>query len=254
MVFLALLACLGLTACGGKEPPKPALPQIPPAPSGVGVGLAGWKLSYPVPNAEGTPTNLEPAATVPPWMVPHRDGGMLFWAPSQGVSTENSGHARTELQSLRSFDAGRSKQTLWASVTVLQVPQEGRGIVLGQIHGADDYNEVPYVLLRYQDGAVKVKVKQVQEGDNQENYTLLRDVPLNSRFDFAISDLGTGQMAFSATQDGRTNEVTAPVPTTFNGVKVRFQAGDYAQADRPAGPTDGGRVIFHRLAQSTASP
>ena len=220
-------------------------------PAGVGIHLEGWKLTYPVPNDEGTPSNRVPAASVAPWMVPADDGGMAFWAPASGVSTENSDHARTELQSLRSFDSGRAPETLWGSVTVVQVPRQGRGIILGQIHGADAYNEVPYVMLRYQDGAIKVKVKQVQEGDNQQNYTLLRGVPLNSRFDFEISDLGDGRLAFSATQGNRTEEVVTAVPATFSGVRVRFQAGNYQQADRPDGPDDGGRVTFHRLVQST---
>ncbi len=249
-----LLGCGVLTACGRGEPTAPPPRQIPPMPAGAGLELDGWKLSYPVPNDKGVPSKREPAATVAPWMVPARDGGMAFWAPAKGVTTAHSGHARTELQSLTSFRSGRERHTMWASVTVRQIPEQGRGIILGQIHGADLYSEVPYVMLRYQDGKVKVKVKQVQEGRNQENHTLLRDVPLNSRFDFALSDLGDGRMAFSATRDGRTSEVIVPVPSTFLRVTVRFQAGNYQQSDHPCGAHDGGRVDFHRLVQSTPPP
>jgi len=56
-------------------------------------------------------------------------------------------------------------------------------------------------------------------------------------------------MSFSATNNGITGQAGAPVPAAFHGATVRFQAGDYQQANASGGPQDGGRVIFHRLAQ-----
>jgi len=113
---------------------------------------------------------------------------------------------------------------------------------------------VPYVMLRYQDGGIKVVVKQVQDGDEHINYQLLKKVDLNSRFDFTITDPGNGNLTFAATINGSTQQVSAPIPAEFKGATVRFQAGDYQQSDDPAGPQDGGRVIFHRLhEQSTSS-
>jgi hypothetical protein len=61
-------------------------------------------------------------------------------------------------------------------------------------------------------------------------------------------------MTFSATYNGQTRQTTAPVPALFQGQTVRFQAGDYQQADDPGGAQDGGRVIFHRLAQQPTTP
>ena len=54
-------------------------------------------------------------------------------------------------------------------------------------------------------------------------------------------------MSFTAKKGTESKEATASVPSAFVGATVRFQAGDYQQADKPAGPTDGGRVIFHGL-------
>ncbi|MDQ2706759.1 MAG: hypothetical protein M3Z25_03640 [Actinomycetota bacterium] len=47
--------------------------------------------------------------------------------------------------------------------------------------------------------------------------------------------------------------MTIPIPAPFKNATVRFQAGDYQQADDPGDPQDGGRVIFHHLDKSTDS-
>jgi hypothetical protein len=248
LLVIAVLGGLGIvfffTSC--QKGPTPLPPPGPPSK----INLSGWKLSIPVPNSKGTPTQLEPAYTTSPWMVATPAGGLEFWAPSKGLTTENSDHPRTELNSLTNFRGGQEARTLRASVTPLQVPEDGQGIILGQIHGADDISSVPYVMVRYQKDAVKVIVKQVQNGDDKLEYPLLEDLPLNTRFDFTISDNGTGEMTFTATRDGKTTDVTAPVPAAFIGATVRFQAGDYQQADNPGSPTDGGRVVFHQLAEA----
>lgn len=249
LLIIAVLGGLGIviffTSCVNQKPEQ--LP--PPGPPGK-IDLSGWKLSIPVPNKKGTPTQLEPAYTVSPWMVARPDGALEFWAPSRGVTTENSDHPRTELNSLTNFRSGQEARTLRASVTVLQEPEDGEGIILGQIHGAADISSVAYVMLRYQDKKVEVVVKQVQNGDDRIIYPLLEDVQLNHRFDFTISDNGTGEMTFAATRDGNTTDEQAPVPAPFVGATVRFQAGDYQQADRPGGPRDGGRVVFHSLTET----
>jgi hypothetical protein len=251
-----------LTVTGvGEGTPQPVAPSAltTPLTAGTTIDLSGWKLSIPVKNSKGTPTLLEPATPVAPWMVPDTNGALIFWAPSSGgVTTENSSHPRTELDSLTNFKAGSSGQihTLHATVTVHQEPQDGEGIILGQIHGADDVSSVSFVMLRYQRGQVRVAVKQTQKGSTTAYYPLAGGVPLNTPFDFGISDMGNGNLVFSITRDGQMLRVPAKVPAVFTGATVRFQAGSYQQADKPAGPLDGGKVTFHRLQEMpvTASP
>jgi hypothetical protein len=258
VVLVASLG-IGLLVAGGPHPESPpSSPPVasatPPSPQPVGISLDGWKLSIPEENDDGDATTIEPAALKAPWLSATPDGGLMFWAPASGATTKNSENPRTELDSLTNFAAGTGPHTLAASVTLLQVPQDGGGIILGQIHGAGDISSVPYVMLRFQDGQVKVVVKQVKDGNAHVNYPLLDNVGLNSRFDFTITDLGNGSLAFSASHDGDTRQVEAPVPAQFKGQTVRFQAGDYQQADSPGGAQDGGRVIFHQLAEQSTAP
>lgn len=258
-VILVVLLGGGLWAAlansGGNHPESQAAPPatstIPPPLAPPGIQLAGWKLSLPEANDKGDAASLEPASFKAPWMTPTPDAGLMFWAPTSGATTKNSSHPRTELQSLRYFNAGTGLHTLSASLTLLQLPQDGRGIILGQIHGAGKISSVPYVMLRVQDNKLRVVVKQVGKGSELINYPLLDNVGLNSPLDYTITDLGNGSMTFSATFNGQTRQTTAPVPAKFLGKTVRFQAGDYQQANDSAGPNDGGRVVFHRLAQQS---
>jgi hypothetical protein len=64
---------------------------------------------------------------------------------------------------------------------------------------------------------------------------------------------GDGSMVFTTIRDGRSQQVVAPVPAEFQGATVRFQAGDYQQANDSAGAQDGGRVIFHQLRKDPTS-
>jgi hypothetical protein len=244
-----LVIGLGIVALNLRHHEPPIAPPNPPASTGAGIDLSGWKLSLPEQNAKGDAAAIEPARTKAPWLTQAPDGGMEFWAPTTGATTKNSEHPRTELQSRTYFQAGSAPHTLTASLTLLQLPQDGRGIILGQVHGAGDISSAPYVMLRVQDNELRVVVKQVQDGDDLINYPLLDDVGLNTRIDYAITDEGNGDMTFSATANGVTREATAPVPAEFRGATVRFQAGDYQQANASGGPQDGGRVVFHQLAQ-----
>jgi len=168
-VVLAILIGAGLwlvlANSGGarsrSQGAAPASPANPPALPPPGIELSGWKLSLPEANDSGDAASIEPATFKAPWMTPSPDGGLMFWAPTSGATTKDSNHPRTELQSSTYFNAGAGVHTLTASLTLLQLPKDGRGIILGQIHGAGSISSVPYVMLRVQDGQLRVVVKQV---------------------------------------------------------------------------------------------
>jgi Alginate lyase len=224
------------------------LAVLRPQGSAGAIDLQGWKLTLPVEGKSGNAAIIEPAAVTEPWLTEGADGSLTFWAPAAGATTKNSDHPRTELNSLTNFSAATSgPHTLTASVAVSQVPADSKDIILGQIHGADDISSVPFVMLHYRDGEIRVVVKQEQKGQEAQSFSLLTGVPLNERFDFTLSDTGDGSLQFSAGHGGDTQQVTAQVPDAFRGETVRFQVGDYQQADAAQGPDDGGRVTFYRI-------
>jgi hypothetical protein len=243
-----------------EEPalPIPTAPSVaapapittpPPAPTGP-VSLAGWKLTIPEASEKGTAANINPAKSSSPWLTRGSNGSLKFWAPVNGATTPNSQHPRTELDSLNNFKAGTGSHTLRASLSVAQAPSGNQDIIIGQIHGADDISSVPFVMLHYDAGTIKVVMKQAQSGSTSDKFPLITGVPLGSRFDFTISDPGTGNLVFTATYGSNTKKVTTAIPDPFKGATVRFQAGAYQQGEGGDGSaSDGARVTFYTLSE-----
>ncbi|HEY0577696.1 MAG TPA: polysaccharide lyase family 7 protein [Pseudonocardia sp.] len=239
---------------GGPWPgmPQPGVPQPLLELGQVGpVNLAGWKLTLPQASEKGTAASVEPADSVPPWLVRAVDGSLNFWAPVDGVTTPNSTHPRTELVSLNHFKAGTSPRILRASLAVAQAPRENQDVIIGQIHGADDISSVSFVMLHYTAGGLRVVVKKGQSGSASDNYPLLTGLPLGARFDYTISDTGDGNVTVSASYGPRHPKITAPIPTVFRNATVRFQAGAYQQGEKSSGADDGARIIFYSLTESS---
>jgi hypothetical protein len=246
-----LTVALVATSLSCSSPPPPA---TAPAPT-TGM-LAGWQLTLPEAGPNGHAATVKPARLTPPWLTDDGSGNLVFWAPVNGVTTPNSEHARTELDSLTDFRAGTGRHVLTASVAVSQVPKEVPEVIIGQIHGAADISSVPFVMLFYAGGAVKVVVKQEQSGTAGTDYPLLTDVPLNARFDYGITDNGDGSLTFTASYGGQTASASGPVPAAFAGASVRFQAGAYQQASSTQGAApadDGARVTFYALSTEGGS-
>jgi hypothetical protein len=255
MLVAALLVVLA--SCAGPSAPAPSAPAPSvPAPPAVAAMLDGWQLTLPVPGSKGDAEIVDPAALSPPWLTADSSDHLVFWAPVNGVTTKNSEHARTELDRLENFTAGTGPQTLTASVTVAQVPTEVPEVIIGQIHGAGDISSVPFVMMFYDDGAVKAVVKQEQSGDAHTDLPLLPSVPLGAPFDYSITDGGDGTITVTATYEGKTVSGSAPVPAAFAGTSVRFQAGAYQQAPSAGGtaaPDDGARVTFSAIGVGTGA-
>jgi len=231
-----------------------AVPAGPYPWPGLSIDLDGWKVTLPVAGKKGHAANITPAVLAPPWLVQQSDGSLRFWAPVCGVTTPNSDHPRTELDSLSGFTAGNSgPQALTASLAVSQVPSVGGDIIVGQIHGSDDISSVPFVMLRYSAGQLRVVVKKSQSGASSDKFPLLSRIPLGGWFEYSISDNGDGTLTVTASHGPDSQHVTVPIPPAFRGATVRFQAGNYQQGvSDPSGCTglDGAMVTFAALRQT----
>lgn len=263
MVTLAVL-CATLASCGsggdsGKAHSTPPTGVVPsPMPQGD-TGLDGWKLTLPVAGSKGNAASVNPAAISPPWLTRDASGNLVFFAPVVGVTTPNSEHARTELNSLDNFTAGSDQRILRATIAVAQVPSNGQDVIIGQIHGAGDISSSPFVMVHYQAGAVYVVVKQEHSGSALNKVNLLDFVPIGTPFEIGVSDDGNGQMTFTASSGSQQARTSVPVPAAWEGATVRFQAGAYQLDDSTAATSattdanDGAKVVFSALT-ATSSP
>jgi hypothetical protein len=253
---MLVIAVCAVASCSTSAPPSPAPAPAPAPPSGAPAtappSLDGWKLTLPTLNAKGNASIVDPAQPSPPYLTTDPAGALVFWAPVNGATTKNSDHARTELDSLTNFTAGSGKHSLIGTAVVSQVPADAKDVIIAQIHGADDVSSVPFVMLHWNDGELKVVVKTVQKGSDGQSYPLTSGIPLGAKFDFGITDNGDGTLTFSANYDGDTPTATGPLPPAFAGATVRFQAGAYQQSisTGTAAADDGARVTFSALTAS----
>lgn len=249
LVIVVAATCSGCSVSTVKGIPSPA-PST--SATGAGVSLSGWQLTLPLAGKHGTAAIIDPAAASPPWLSTDGSGGLVFFAPVDGAKTKNSDHARTELVDRTTFTAGSGRHTLRASITVSQVPADTHDVIIGQIHGADTIRAVPFVMLHYDAGAITVTVKQQQSGAAAQQLTLLSEVALGARFDYALTDNGDGSLTFTADAGAQHASMNAPLPDAFRGATVRFQAGAYQQGLSGHGATagDGARLTFSTLTRA----
>lgn len=114
--------------------------------------LSGWKLTLPVFSSDSSSLPLDISQPqlenfeMTPWFQATPDGkGVVFRAPVDAPTTNNSSYPRSEL---REMESGGTEESFWSSVSgthslfldeaITAVPQNKPDVVAGQIHGDDD--------------------------------------------------------------------------------------------------------------------
>lgn len=243
----ALAAGLALVLDGTLLPAADAAP----APKST-VSLSGWNLTLPIDSSGcqcGAAEQLSPAALTSPWLTLSSSGALVFWSPTKGATSPNSAHPRTELVSTGSFAGDSSAtHTLKATLSIQKLPP-ANDIVIGQIHGGGSSSAIPLLLLHYTSGSLTVWVRPQPGTSSTKVATLLTGVPLNSSFSYTISETGSS-MKVSVTYGSTTKSTTISLGSGFDGMTLRFQAGDYQQSDANDSSTEGGRLTISALSKS----
>ena len=242
---LAAAGALTFAAAGGSALAAPAPAAASP------VSLSGWKLTLPVDSSGcqcGSAATVDPAAVTPPWLVRNADGSLTFWAPTKGAHTPNSLHPRTELVDLSDFTAGSGTHTLKGTFSIQKLPS-ANDIIIGQIHGGGSSSSIPLVMLHYRGGDIVVVTRKSPTAGGSTTATVLTGVPMNAAFSYTIQQSGS-KFLISAAYGAKSGHATVAVPSSFKGMDVRFQAGDYQQTDANQSSTDGGRLTVSALSAS----
>ena len=221
-----------------------------PAPQAT-VSLSGWQLTLPVDSSGcqcGDAKTVSPAAISSPWLTRTSSGSLGFWAPTKGATTPNSAHPRTELVSTSHWTGDSStKHELKATLSIQDLPS-GKDIIIGQIHGGGSSSSIPLLMLHYKSGDLVVYTRKTPSVASSTTKTVLTGVPLNSSFSYTISETGKS-MTVTADYSGKSGSATISLPSGFDGMELRFQAGDYQQTDANSSSTDGGRLTISSLSK-----
>jgi hypothetical protein len=238
---------LALALLAGTATAAPALnPGVAP---GGNFNLSVWELQEPVGSA-GSPTTIGPSQLTGSsgyqdkyFYTNKTDGSMEFWDPENGVTTPNSKYARSELREMTSSGSAAAwslpgTHTLSASVKVTKVPDH---VCIGQVHATDPRTTKPLAELYFHSsGEIQLGIENGPTG-GQTAHTV-GSVPLGQELSYVIQI--TGGNTISVTING--SKHSFPIPSSWNGYKQYFKAGDYDQSSGSSS-TVGATVQFYAL-------
>ena len=228
------------------------------APSSI-LNLSHWKLTLPVDAQHGTAGEAAEIDT-PDLTAGYRSGyfcanpggGVRFWAPVDGATTDGSDYPRSELRYMLdphddnvNWAPDDDNASLSARLVVERVPSSTRKVVIGQIHG---FGTNAYVKLRYlyhpdtHSASVAALVNEDPASSGSTSYGEIDGLANGEPLTYSI-DVSNREITIKV--DG--HRLTAfHVHPGWLHVPMYFKAGSYDQASGTSS-TDGGRVTFYSL-------
>ncbi len=230
------------------------------------LNLAPWKLTLPI-NSSGveqmgtTAISKDSSKLLKGYFSKYfygtPDSGVASWCTINGATTTptaGSNHPRTELTENYQWTMDKPG-TLSASLIVNKYPKDTSDIIIGQIHGGGVSNTAAFVMLHIYSGSVIAYVKGTLTNNvGTQKSTLLKNVSLGAKLDYTISTDGIN-IIITASSPGATGTGNwkVGIPTPWNGITVRFQAGSYVQSTGKDS-TDGGLLTFYKLNITHGNP
>lgn len=164
------------------------------------------------------------------------NNGMVFFVPSNGITTHNSHYPRTELRDQHEWNF-IGQHTLSATLTVQEQPNSKK-IIVGQVHG--DHKGTEAVKIWWINGDLIVGVKP-EVNAKEYRVTYIKNVALNEKFSYQIAQSGKNVIV---TINNISHSFT--FGDSWNTEQVYFKAGNYLQ-DNSTIPISIGRVEFYTL-------
>jgi hypothetical protein len=239
LIFIIFI--LFLMPTWGKSKLNPEL-----APGG-NFDLRNWKLQLPI-GVNNTVQEIPPGLlaggkgfTNAYFYTDKDDGAMVMMTPKEGLTTPNTTHCRTELREMTAGWLAQGSHTLEATLAVQLVADK---TVIGQIYKAGD-NHHPLCLLTYfQDGTVKLHLRDNPTEGGKGTWTQVGQVKPGEKFNYTMV-MDNGKLTVNV--NGKNNFFD--VPAAFAGCSYYFKAGNYDQDSKAGVPstTPNSIVKFYKL-------
>lgn len=273
---LAMLVLIGsfFTSCQNKLPERPVPPNTTPTDpvdltvefAVPDIDLSNWKVTLPVPRADGNPLEVEPPAilnyseneALQEFMFNDSSDGSLVFYTYPGVSTTNSSYSRTELReqmvpgsnsvNWTFSQGGRMKGTLAVPEISTKSDGDPHRTMIMQIHGrltnaqrdligASDNNAPPVLKIYWRDGKVYVRTKELEDTSVSYEEMLHTDAWTDDDGQYFSREVGTDTFTLEVIAEEGMMSVTMDDEETFiyEGVHMDswgifenyFKAGNY---------------------------
>jgi hypothetical protein len=241
-------------------------PLDPAKAPGQNFDLSLWKLQLPIDkngNLGGVSSSVFPIAStyqIKPYFYTGADGSMVFMAPTNGATTDNTAYPRTELREM----TADGKLAAWtvakggslnATLAVNELPITSSGsvgnLIIAQIHAASS----SLCKLYYSNGVIFFEDSMGGPNGTRKRFWLKSNngqntkIPLNSKFDYQIK-IANNVQTVTVRYNGETYTASEPINSKWQGREVYFKAGNYVQVGDDPDHTHGtgrGRVSFYKL-------
>ncbi len=227
-------------------------PTPVPAPPGKNFDLENWKLQLPVASPtsvlEIQPKELE-AGYTSQYFYTADDGSMAFWVPSNGGTTPNSDNPRSELRELAPGGEWKlsGSHELYAECAVMTLPDNQKGIIIGQIHGTDqDKNPQLCKVYWYEGGRLVLEVKTDSSPSGTQTKTSLGEYKLGEKLAYTISMVDYKLTVTVKSANGTVTQKASFLNSYWKDQTYYFKAGNYYQVDDST-PVSSTLVQFYAL-------
>ena len=230
------------------------------------IDLSNWKLTLPIPRADGKPMEIEPPtilnygnnSIIRPYMYNDSSDGSLVFFTLPGVTTNNSSYSRTELREQMLAGSNNVNWTfeeggeIRGVLSVPDISRESDGsfhrAIIMQIHGRlsdeqrtligeDDNNAPPVLKIYWQDSRIYVRTKELKDTTDTYQESLETDAWTDDVGRYFSKIVGTNTFSLSVVASKGKMVVTLDDDETFvyEGVHMDrwgvfenyFKAGNY---------------------------
>jgi hypothetical protein len=212
------------------------------------LNLTNWKITLPI-GSSGSPTEIKQPALATYKIDPYfivAQGGVQFRAPVNGTTTSGSSNPRSELREMTSngianasWSSTSGTHTMTIDQMVTHLPNDtnhdGRGIVVGQIHDANDDVSV---------FRLEGTTLWITDGNTTHGHAVDTNLPLGKRFTVKF-EVSAGKIKYY--YNGQLLPYTQS--KSFSG--AYFKAGAYTQANcgnsSPCSASNYGEAILYNV-------
>ncbi|BBH46880.1 polysaccharide lyase family 7 protein [Pseudomonas sp. KU43P] len=179
------------------------------------------------------------------------DGSVQFSAPTKGASSKSTHRTRCEWKEPVYWALDSADEHINLQEMTLTKVNSAQKVVISQLHVKDD--DSPPVKVLWSKGNITLGFRKTFNQAEPVNTTLLKGVPLGTKFKVTIRALASGALTVTAECNGHAGSSgRLEMDSSWDSSLLNFHGGVYNQIDYTAStPTDDGSVcIISRLSRT----
>jgi len=199
------------------------------------VNISNLTITTPVATSPTNPVALELSgaealARYPNVVSVLADGSVQFSAPTKGASSKSTHRTRCEWKEANYWSLASAAEHINMQEMTLTKVNSAQKVVISQLHVKDD--DSPPVKVFWSKGNITLGFRETFNQATPINTTLLKGVPLGSKFTVTIRVLASGALTVTASCNGKAGSSgSLQMDSSWRSSLLNFHGGVYNQVD-----------------------